>query len=147
MILNDKQIKERSINNKLIKPFLEKQLTPNGYDVTIEEVEPFSSTYIVPPKSTFIVLTKETLNMPPNLVGQMKIKTKWARKGLILSDGLIEAGFRGQLNLCFYNASENEVKIGKLPIVQVYFSEIETVEKQYEERSGNYQDLHTIMRV
>jgi len=148
MILNDKEIREKGI----IEPFNEKQLTPNGYDVSVEDLV-FMDTvidslrgdkdcYDVAPMTRFIISTVEKIKLPDNIVGIIKIKSKWARKGLIISDGAIDAGFEGKLNLCMWNLSNDFVQIEKkVPIVQVLFFKTNPVEKLYAERSGNYQHL------
>lgn len=156
MILSDNSIKELVEKIKLIKPFNEKQLTPNGYDVSIEKIERINGEntkekddkYYIEPGEYFIVLTKEKVNMPKNIVGRLSIKTKFARKGIILSPGVVDAGFIGKLNLCFYNANGIPVAIEKgRTIVQLVFEKMEKdSEKTYEQRSGNYQNQKDIMK-
>lgn len=146
MILNDKDIRER----KIIEPFSESQLTPNGYDVSVIDIHVIVEGISVsskgfPPKARTIVLTKEKLTIPNNVVGIIKMKTKWARRGLIISDGAIDAGFIGQLNLCIWNLGEEYIPMSDgTPIVQVLFFETNPVEKEYGERSGNYQNLSKV---
>lgn len=156
MILSDKEINKYVDEMDLIHPFKEKQLTPNGYDVSIENVELINDvklllvdgTYLVPRKMTFIVLTQEKVTMPNNIAGRLSIKTKYARKGLILSPGVVDAGFIGKLNLCFYNANEEPIFLEKgKPIVQLVFEKMEDgSEKNYAERSGNYQNQDKIIK-
>ena len=156
MILSDEEINNYVDKMDLIHPFVEKQLTPNGYDVSIKEIELLreeklmiqNGNYLIPQKTSFIVLTKETVNMPADIVGRLSIKTKYARKGFILSPGVVDAGFVGKLNLCFYNANDQPVLVEKgKPIVQLVFEKInKKVSKKYDERSGNYQDQDRIIK-
>lgn len=157
MILSDKEIYDLVSKVELLHPFDEKQLTPNGYDVSVENIEAINNSnkilsretdFFVPKKTTFIVLTVEKINMPANVVGRLSIKTKYARKGLILSPGVVDAGFSGKLNLCMYNANDQPIEIEKTkPIVQLVFEKMEgTSEKTYSERSGNYQNQDKIIR-
>jgi dCTP deaminase len=156
MILSDKEINKYVSDVDLIHPFEEKQLTPNGYDVSIEEIELINDVklllvdgkYQIPRKMSFIVLTKEKVSMPKNIVGRLSIKTKYARKGFILSPGVVDAGFVGKLNLCFYNANEDPVLVEKgKPIVQLVFERMaDGSAKAYAERSGNYQDQDRIIK-
>jgi dCTP deaminase len=155
MILSDKEINNLISKMELIHPFNEKQLTPNGYDVSVENIESITNNkiidrendYLIPKKTVFIVLTVEKINLPANVVGRLSIKTKYARKGLILSPGVVDAGFCGKLNLCMYNANELPVEIEKgKPIVQLVFEKMKKSRKTYEERSGNYQNQDKIIR-
>jgi len=137
--LDDKSLK--------IEGYNERNLTPNGYDVTIEEVLIPSTglrckegTVQVPSGLWFVVATKEYFVLPPTLVGEIWIRTTWARKGILASFGRIDAGFNGNLTFSAFNASPGKVDI---PIgerfAQVVFSELRSPPKKtYEERSGNY---------
>ncbi|MBN1677122.1 MAG: dCTP deaminase [Candidatus Thermoplasmatota archaeon] len=130
-----------------IEGFDEKNLTPNGYDVSIEEVWiPSSDTRTregmarVPGGAWFVVATKEYLVLPADVIGEIWIRTSWVRKGILSSFGVIDAGFNGNLTFSAFNASQEEAG---LPIgerfAQVVFSELRSpAEKTYKERSGNY---------
>lgn len=130
-----------------IEGFTEKNLTPNGYDVTIEEIwipsmdKRFKDgTVSVPGNSWFVIGTKEYLVLPLTLAAEIWIRTTWARKGILSSFGRIDAGFNGNLTFSAYNASKNEVDV---PIgerfAQIVFEELRSPpKKSYRERSGNY---------
>jgi len=153
-ILTDREIKE---NHQLLSPLKEEQLNPHGYDLAVESVCINNDLYdkgewfdiSIPPKTFFIVNTLETVdlletNVP--LVAKMWIKTSFARKGIILSDGLIDCGFRGTLNLCCYNASDSFITLKKgQPFCQIVFEVVNSPDEEYAERSGNYQNQKTIM--
>lgn len=130
-----------------IEGFVEKNLTPNGYDVTIQEVlipsldrGCSSGVATVPGGSWFVIGTKEYFVLPPALVGEIWIRTSWARKGVLSSFGRIDAGFNGNLTFSAFNAGTKPVDI---PIgdrfAQVVFQELRSAPKKtYEQRSGNY---------
>jgi len=130
-----------------IERFNEKNLTPNGYDVTIDEIlipsidrKVAQGIVEVPGSSWFVIGTKEYLMLPPNLVGEIWIRTTWVRKGILSSFGRIDAGFHGNLTFSAYNASKETVQV---PIgerfAQVVFEELSSLpQKSYKERSGNY---------
>lgn len=130
-----------------IEGYNERNLTPNGYDVTIEEVlipstgsRSKEGTVQIPPGLWFVVATKEYFVLPPTLVAEIWIRTTWARKGILASFGRIDAGFNGNLTFSAFNASAGTVDI---PIgerfAQVVFSELRSPPKKtYEQRSGNY---------
>ena len=149
MILSDADIKGMMKDGEMdIENFTEKNLTPNGYDLTIEEIYIFSTKETVkegiaeiPPKTGFAVSTREFVKCPPNLAATLWIRTTWARKGVIASFGMIDAGFHGTLTLAAYNASDEAVKIdiGNRFAQMVFHLLRGGAEKTYDRRSGNYQ--------
>jgi len=147
MILSDSQIKDLMDKGELvIIGFKEENLTPNGYDLTIEEVvveerKPQSKGDAVVPKDTwFAASTEEYVEFPSNLVGELWIRTTWARKGVISSFGIIDAGFEGTLTLSAFNSyQEIEIPIGETFAQLVFHLLSEESEKKYSDRSGNYQ--------
>jgi dCTP deaminase len=131
-----------------IENFVEKNLTPNGYDLTISEIKvgqegitQTSGDVVIPPEKWFAVSTKEYIKCGPQITTQLWIRTSWARKGIISSFGKVDAGFEGTLTLSAYNSSDREVVI---PIgqrfAQIVFERLDAPsEKVYAQRSGNYQ--------
>lgn len=155
MILSDEEISTYVTRMDFIHPFIEKQLTPNGYDVSIEDVDLLHDSiclkdgvFTIPKQSAFIVLTKERVTLPYDVVGRLSIKTSYARKGLILSPGVVDAGFSGKLNLCFFNAGNDAVSLEKgKTIVQLVFEKMAKGSlKAYAERSGHYQHQDKIIK-
>lgn len=150
MILADSDILGRAKRGELIvKGFDEKNLTPNGYDVTINEIfipsrcmKTDAGKLVVPPLTWFLIGTREVFEMPRDIVGQLWIRTSWARKGILSSFGKVDAGFRGNLTLSAFNASSAEVEISVGDrFAQITFLRASAEsEKDYGERSGNYQD-------
>ncbi len=147
MIISDDQIKQLMERNELkIKDFDEDNLTPNGYDLTIAEVmieerSPQRDRVCVIPEDTwFAVSTEEYVEFPSYIAGELWIRTTWARKGVISSFGLVDAGFEGNLTLSAYNSyREIELPIGE-SFAQLVFNFLsDESEKEYLERSGNYQ--------
>ncbi len=149
MILSDSDIlalmKEKRME---IENFVEKNLTPNGYDLTIDEIYIFSTgetvregTASIPSGSGFAVSTREFVRCPPDLAATLWIRTTWARKGILASFGMIDAGFHGTLTLAAYNASPDsvEIDIGNRFAQMVFHRLNQPSEKTYEVRSGNYQ--------
>ena len=158
MILCDKTIRLRAEADKLIEPFDEHQLTPNGYDLSIEKIELVANKEEIKPKpdgiisvpahSVFIILTKEWVNMPADLVATLWMRTRYARRGIELRPGPVDAGFKGNLNLCMTNTTDGFIDIdSKDTIAQIMFHKLdEPAEKTYEKRSGNYQNQNKIIK-
>ncbi len=147
-VLSDRDILRLVRSKRLkIEGFTEKNLTPNGYDVTIDQVAvPALGTVCargkasVPSGAWFVIGTKEYLELPPDIVGEIWIRTTWARKGILASFGRIDAGFHGNLTFSAINASGAAVEVptGER-FAQVVFSELlSRPQKTYEQRSGNY---------
>ncbi len=128
--------------------FREQNLTPNGYDVTIDEIwipkddsRFVEGMAVIPGREWFVVGTKEVLELPSDIVGGIWIRTTWVRKGILSSFGRIDAGFHGNLTFSAFNASAESVSV---PIgdrfAQVVFEEMRSAaSKGYDKRSGNYQ--------
>jgi dCTP deaminase len=136
-----------------IEPFIQKNLTPNGYDLSVDEifirknnVTIKDGTAVVPPMTWFAVSTKETVTMGPKIASQLWIRSSYARKGIMASFGKVDAGFRGTLTIGCFNASDVPVDI---PIgdrfCQIVFESLSSDPKAlYQERSGNYQNQHGV---
>jgi dCTP deaminase len=129
-----------------IEPFDRGNLTPNGYDVSVEEVvipaaKRGGSQNRIPPAARFAVSTRETIRLGRHVAGQIWLRTTWARRGVIASFGMIDAGFSGTLTFGAFNASSEalEVPIGER-FAQVVFLTLDSpASETYERRSGNYQ--------
>ncbi|HKZ47386.1 MAG TPA: dCTP deaminase [Thermoplasmata archaeon] len=130
-----------------ILPFTEAQLTPNGYDLAIAEIQVpakglrvTEGTATVPPGTRFLVSTRERVELGETLVGELWLRTTWARRGVLASFGKVDAGFRGTLTLAAFNASHEPlgVPIGET-FAQVVFTPLASpASRTYGERSGNY---------
>ena len=131
-----------------IEPFNSDNLTPNGYDLTIKEIEiPNISKIekgdlIVPPGKRFAISTKERIACGPNLCAQLWLRTSWARKGIACTFGKIDSGFDGTLTLLGFNSGDEDVKIitGETFAQMVFEMMSGPAASLYSERSGNYQN-------
>jgi dCTP deaminase len=149
-VLSDSDIEQALQNQTLgIEPFVQKNLTPNGYDLSIEEIfirktdqHIKEGVAVIPPLTWFAISTKEFVKMGPQITSQLWIRSSYARKGIMASFGKVDAGFHGTLTFGCFNASDKEVEI---PIgdrfCQIVFEHLENVPKAlYHERSGTYQN-------
>ena len=143
MILSDKDIKNGI--GVSIKPFREKNLTPNGYDLTVVEVYVEGGSHkeacSIPPGSWFAVSTEEYVKMEDWVAGALWIRTSWARKGIISSFGMVDAGFEGTLTLSALNSSKKNVDIAPGDrFAQIVLHALSGgAETSYAGRSGKYQ--------
>ena len=147
--LSDSDIRRYVAKGELrIEPFEEKNLTPNGYDVAVDEVvvpsenlRTTSGTALVPANARFAVSTQETIQLGRHIVGQIWLRTTWARRGVVASFGMIDAGFSGTLTFGAFNASSSvlELPIGDR-FAQLVFMTLESpASETYDRRSGTYQ--------
>jgi dCTP deaminase len=149
-VLSDIDIEQALESDELgIEPFIQKHLTPNGYDLSIDEVYLRTTDQhikegvaVVPPLTWFAISTKEFIKMGSEITSQLWIRSSYARKGIIASFGKVDAGFHGTLTFGCFNASDKEVEI---PIgdrfCQIVFEYLEQIPKAlYHERSGTYQN-------
>jgi dCTP deaminase len=146
-VLNDREIENRIRQGMLITGDYDiKLVTPNGYDVRADmirfsgiEKKEFAD---IASSRHFYISTMETINLPPDITAQIWIRSSYARKGIIGSFGFIDAGFRGQLTLSFYNASEDFVRISRGDRVAqvVFLAMTSAADRDYSSRSGRYQD-------
>ncbi len=134
-----------------IEPFEERNLTPNGYDLRIGEVMiPSLDIYVkrekvrIPPLTRFLVGSMEYVTLSPKYVAQIWIKSRWARRGVLASFGLVDAGFQGILTMGAFATEEIELGVGD-GFAQICFIPLkEKAQKPYHARSGNYQGQKNI---
>lgn len=149
-ILSDGDIVQAIVNKVIeITPFNEDNLTPNGYDLTItqvvipdKDIDVSQGQVEVSPKTWFAISTEEHVRLGLKHCAQLWIRTSYARKGIISSFGMIDAGFQGTLTLSAFNGSEKPVtiEIGKTFAQMVILPLTSVPRALYHERSGNFQD-------
>ncbi|HEX9340254.1 MAG TPA: dCTP deaminase [Thermoplasmata archaeon] len=149
-VLSDADVRQYLAKGEIqIEPFEESSLTPNGYDVSIEEVlvpstrqKATGGVAQIPPTTRFVVSTRERVRLGRHVAGQIWLRTTWARRGVIASFGMIDAGFSGTLTFGAFNASGDPIEI---PIgdrfAQIAFLTLDSpASETYDQRSGTYQD-------
>jgi len=153
-VLSDVDIKRYMEEGELdIEPFYEKSLTPNGYDLSIEEIyipkedqRITNGVAVIPALTWFAISTKEYVKMGSKITGQLWIRSSYARKGILSSFGKVDAGFHGTLTISCFNAKDREVEI---PIgerfCQIVFEELLTKPSElYDKKSGRFQNQRGI---
>src|SRR3989442_1141556 len=127
-----------------IEPFDEANLTPNGYDVTIEEVLVPSSNVRtsrgvakVPPMTRFAVSTRESVGLVRHVAGQLWLRTNWARRGVLAPVGLIAGGFSATLTFRAMNVPSE----GRERVAQVVERRVLQIEDDAVDGSEMLQDL------
>ena len=114
MILPDHKIRKEI----LIEPFNEKSLQPAGYDLRVGKEAMVNGKFIdiekegkviIPPKGHALVLTLERVKLPDDVMGDMRLRSTFAREGLLGSFAWVDPGWDGNLTLALFNSSEEEV--------------------------------------
>jgi len=153
-ILSDRDIQKFMADDNLgIDPFIQKNLTPNGYDLSVEEVyikktdaHIKEGIAVIPGMTWFAISTKEFITMGPMVSSQLWIRSSYARKGVMASFGKVDAGFHGTLTISCFNANDEplEIPIGDR-FCQIVFERLENIpEELYDKKSGNYQNQRGI---
>lgn len=148
-VLTDQDIVHRLEKGTMkIDPFREKNLTPNGYDLTINEVYfrapegkvTIGSAYLEPGQWC-LVSTKEYLEVPHDLCGMLFMRSSYIRKGLIAGFGMVDAGFKGTLTFSVTNLGPVRVQLPiNERICQISYLKLQSTPQQlYGDRSGTYQ--------
>ena len=153
-ILSDVDIKKYMENNELsIEPFIEKNLTPNGYDLSVDEVYIRKTdeyvkegVAVIPPLTWFAISTKEFVKMGASITSQLWIRSSYARKGIMASFGKVDAGFHGTLTISCFNSSDEpvEIPIGDRFCQIVFENMMSKPSELYDKKSGNYQNQRGI---
>jgi dCTP deaminase len=149
-ILSDRDIKKSIDESTLgIEPFIEKNLTPNGYDLSIDEIYIKKTNNhikdgiaVIPPLTWFAISTKEFVKMGPQITSQLWIRSSYARKGVMVSFGKVDAGFHGTLTISCFNSNDSplEIPIGDR-FCQIVFENMESIPSElYDKKSGTYQN-------
>lgn len=143
--LSDADILSLASEGRLVaENFNAGSVTPNGYDLRVQHIRMEGvdkEEVFISPGSHFLVSTLEYLALPDDVVGQIWIRSSFARRGIIGSFGAVDAGYHGTLTLSFLNAGIEVLglKMGER-IAQIIFDRLDSKpSKSYAERSGNYQ--------
>jgi len=92
-------------------------------------------------KQRTVIKTGISLEMPDNLAGLI-----WPRSGLSVKQGIdvlagvVDAGYRGEIMVCLYNTSDDDVEIKRGDrIAQMIFQEVPVISLQLRETLGSSQ--------
>lgn len=81
---------------------------------------------IIKPGESYLVTTREKVNLPKSLTANMWLRSTLYRSGIILSGGNVAPGYEGELSFLFFNAgqAEMEIELGAR-IVHILFYQID----------------------
>ncbi|MDP1712234.1 MAG: dCTP deaminase [Candidatus Nanopelagicaceae bacterium] len=102
------------------------------------------SYFIVPSNGSALGLTKESFNMPPDVIGQVYGKSTYSRCALVINCTLIEPQWRGRLVVELHNAAPIPIKVyASAGICQVVFLRGTECRNKYQGKYQNQWGLET----
>jgi len=109
-VLVDKSILELIKEGRLeISPFEKTAITSNGCDLLLEDFE-------LSPGEFKLIKSAEKVKIPEDIIAIPILRTTYAFNGLILSPGIIDAGYEGYLKFALYNSSGEKIIMEKKDI-------------------------------
>lgn len=114
MILSDREIWAAQEKYLLVAPWNPNHLQPASVDLTLgnefianEAKFALTDGYQLAPREFVLATTRESVSVPSHFVGEVKGRSTWARRGLVIeSAGYVDPGFVGTLTLELYNYSQ-----------------------------------------
>lgn len=150
MTLSNIDIEKLQKETDLINPFNKENVQPNSYDLTLSNeflqqdlsIQPIdlsdrnsqkhtkiiANEFILRPHTLVLATTKECVNLPNTISGQLEGRSSIGRNGLFIHNaGVIDSGFIGEITLELFNASDNSIVLkAGTRIAQLIFNELKT---------------------
>lgn len=137
MILSSSDIMRRLQNNGnggdlIIDPYSIECQQPASYDLRV------GGDFVLPPGVCTLVNSLERVELPQDLAATLRCRSSFGRRGVLVTAGFVDPGFRGQLTLCLVNMGAGHLTIRKFErVVQMILHEVTDGQKSY---CGRYQD-------
>ncbi|PWR71035.1 dCTP deaminase [Methanospirillum lacunae] len=142
MILSSRSLRQRlgvpaGNGGVVLEPYGSECQQPASYDLRASEE------YSLERGMMTLVATMEWVELPGDLAATLRCRSSYARRGLLISGGFVDPGFRGHLTLCLVNMGPEPVSIKAGDrIVQMIFSEVSAGDEIY---NGRYQDSNGVV--
>jgi deoxycytidine triphosphate deaminase len=157
MYLGSSEIERRIIEENLLGNCSIENIQGAGYDLKIEKLflidgpafldteerklpelqEMAGPTFKLEPGRYYLCLTRESVNMPEDLIAFILPRSTLFRCGVSLRTAVVDPGYRGALTIGIKNESLGEFKLKQgARIAQIVFSEVSGAAAKY---SGKYQ--------
>lgn len=137
MILSSRSLRQRlgtpsDEGGVIIEPYGDECQQPASYDLRAAE------DYVLERGMMTLIASMEWVEFPADIAGTLRCRSSFARRGLLLSGGFVDPGFRGHLTLCLLNMGAEPVSLKKGErVVQMILSEVSDCDELY---NGRYQD-------
>lgn len=142
MILSSRSLQQRlgtpsGKGGVIIEPFGTECQQPASYDLRATE------DYLLERGVMTLVASMEWVEVPADLAATLRCRSSFARRGILLSGGFVDPGFRGHLTLCLLNMGTDSIHLRKGErIVQMILSEVSPGDEIY---NGRYQDSNGVV--
>ncbi len=157
MYLGSSEIKRRILEERLLENCSIDNVQGAGYDLKIEKLfltdsptflgteeqklpdlhEMPGQVFKLAPNKYYLCLTRESVNMPEDLIAFILPRSTLFRCGVSLRTAVVDPGYRGALTLGIKNESALEFRLQRgARIAQIVFSEVKGATTGY---SGKYQ--------
>jgi dCTP deaminase len=137
MILSSREIVrrlgEKSQDGSLVlRPYSAECQQPASYDLRIAE-----DTDLIP-GTCMLAHSLEWIELPADLAATLRTRSSYGRKGVLVTGGFVDPGFRGQLTLGLVMMGAEPVVLRKYDrVVQMIIHQVTGAERTYD---GRYQD-------
>jgi len=137
MILSSSEITRRLHGSSMegdlvIEPYSDECQQPASYDLRV------GGDFVLPPRVCTLVNTLERVELPSDLAATLRCRSSFGRRGVLVTAGFVDPGFRGQLTLCLVNMGAEHLTIRKFErVVQMILHQVTDGQGRY---SGRYQD-------
>ena len=142
MILSSQSIRARlqlsgEEGGIILNPYAEESQQPASYDLRASEPS------VIRRNMMTLLASKEWVELPVDIAATLRCRSSFARRGIFISGGFVDPGFRGHLTLCLYNCGTEDVSVQEGDrIVQMVFQQVDIPTSGY---SGRYQDSHGVV--
>ena len=162
MKLNNEELREE-VERGLVEDYvdLDKQLTPNGFDLTVDEIHEFegegrldfsNDERVIPDTEKleasdgwwdlgpgcYKIRTNEVVDLPSDVIGFAYPRSSLLRMGCTIENGVWDAGYRGKSEFLLIVENEDGVRIQEdARVNHIVFERISETENTYR---GRYQD-------
>ncbi len=137
MILSSREINRRlgessEEGDLVIRPYSDECQQPASYDLRV------AGDVILPAKVCTLVHTIEWVELPADIAATLRCRSSFGRRGVLVTAGFVDPGFRGQLTLCLVNMGLEHIALHKNDrVVQMILHQVCNGDQVY---NGRYQD-------
>jgi dCTP deaminase len=137
MILSSREIERRLGESSqdgalVIRPYAAECQQPASYDLRIAE------DLVLPQGICTLAHSLERVELPADLAATLRTRSSFGRRGVLVTAGFVDPGFRGQLTLGLINMGPEPVAVRKYDrVVQMIIHQVAGAGQAYE---GRYQD-------
>ena len=110
MILSSQSIRARlQLSDEeggiILNPYAEESQQPASYDLRASEPS------VIRRNMMTLLASKEWVELPVDIAATLRCRSSFARRGIFISGGFVDPGFRGHLTLCLYNCGTEDVSV------------------------------------